>query len=63
MRVFHHDGLEMASVPDLDAALAEADCVIVAADHSDYDWPAVHQRARLVVDTRATLRQMQRVTA
>ncbi len=60
---FQHDGLEMASVPDLDAALAEADCVIVAADHSDYDWPAVHQRARLVVDTRATLRQMQRVTA
>ena len=43
--------------------IAESDCVVVAADHSDYDWPAVHRCARLVVDTRATLRPMQRVTA
>ena len=60
---FRHDGLEMTSAPDLDAALAQADCVVIAADHSDYDWPAVHGQARLVVDTRATLKQMQGVTA
>ena len=60
---FEHEGLDMVSVPDLDAALDEADCVLVATDHSDYDWPAVHQRARLVVDTRATLHQMEHVTA
>lgn len=59
---FQHDGLEMASLPDLDAALTGADCVVIAADHSAYDWPAVHRQARLVVDTRATLRQTQRVT-
>ena len=58
---FQHDGLELASVPDLDAALAQADGVIITADHSVYDWPTVHRKARLVVDTRATLRHMQRV--
>ncbi len=60
---FRHDGLEMASATDLDAALAEADCVVVATDHSAYDWPAVHQRAGLLVDTRATMRRPQPVTA
>ena len=38
-------------------------CVVIAADHSDYDWPAIHQQARLLVDTRATHLQMQSVTA
>lgn len=56
---FQHDGLEMASVADLGTALFEADCVIIAADHSEYDWPMIHERAHLVVDTRDTLRQMQ----
>ncbi len=60
---FQHDGLEMVSARDLDAALAEADCVVIVTDHSEYDWPAVHRQACLVVDTRATLRQMQGVTA
>ncbi len=53
----------MVSAPDLVEALAEADCVIIATDHSEYDWQAVHRQARLVVDTRATLQQMQEVTA
>jgi len=35
--LFHHDGMEMASVRDLDAALAEADCVVIATDHSVVD--------------------------
>ncbi len=52
---FQHDGFEMTGAPDLNAALAEADCVVVATDHSSYDWPDVHRRASLVVDTRATL--------
>ncbi len=60
---FRHDSLEMTSASNLDAALAEADCVVIAADHSDYDWPAVHRQARLVVDTRATLHQRHTVTA
>ena len=60
--VFRHNVLEMASAPNLEAVLAEADCVVIAADHSGYDWASVHRRAHLVVDTRATLRQMQSVT-
>ena len=49
-----HQGRSMKSEPDLDQALDAADCVVIATDHSDYDWPAVHRRAALLVDTRAT---------
>ncbi|HET8627694.1 MAG TPA: nucleotide sugar dehydrogenase [Thermomicrobiales bacterium] len=35
-----------------DAALAEADCVVVATDHRAYDWARVARHARLIVDTR-----------
>lgn len=35
-----------------DAALAEADCVVIATNHSAYDWARVVQTATLVVDTR-----------
>jgi UDP-N-acetyl-D-glucosamine dehydrogenase len=35
-----------------DAALAEADCVVIATNHSSYDWERIAQTATLVVDTR-----------
>lgn len=57
--VFTLDELEMVSVANLDAALAEADCVLIATDHTSYDWPELYKQARLVVDTRATLGQEQ----
>ncbi|MFQ5571207.1 MAG: nucleotide sugar dehydrogenase [Rhodothermales bacterium] len=60
---FQHDGLEMVSVSDLDDALAEADCVVIAADHSAYDWDRIQQQAHLLVDTRAALRKTQPVIA
>lgn len=47
--------LAMESVEDLGMGLKEADCVVIAVDHSSYDWPTVHARASMVVDTRATL--------
>jgi UDP-N-acetyl-D-glucosamine dehydrogenase len=50
-----HNNHTHVSEPDLDAALAAADCVMVVTDHSSYDWPSVRQRARLVVDTRHVL--------
>ena len=52
---FQHDGMAMASALDLDAALAEADCVVIVTDHSGYDWDAVRKQAQLVVDTRNVL--------
>ncbi|NBC17389.1 MAG: nucleotide sugar dehydrogenase [Bacteroidetes bacterium] len=60
---FQHDGLESTCVPDLDAALASADCVVITTDHSDYDWPAIREAAALVVDTRAALRRLEPVPA
>jgi UDP-N-acetyl-D-glucosamine dehydrogenase len=48
---FHHEGMEMASAPDLDAALTEADCVVIATDHSMYAWREIVQAALLVVNT------------
>lgn len=32
--------------------LAAQDCVLIATDHSTYDWPFITRHARLVVDTR-----------
>ncbi len=49
---FHHEGVEMVGVADLDAALDAADCVVVVTDHSAYDWADVQRRAATVVDTR-----------
>ncbi len=56
--VLHHEGIEMIAVPDLPAALAAADCVVIATDHAAYDWTAVHSQARLIVDTRNALRHV-----
>ena len=49
---FDHDGMAMTGETDLDAALDAADCVVVATDHSVYDWTEIGRRARVVVDTR-----------
>ena len=49
---FEHEGMAMRSVTDLDAALAAADCVLIATDHSLYNWASIRKVARLVVDTR-----------
>lgn len=49
---FHYEGMAMECAPDLEAALRGADCVVVATDHSAYDWAAVGRQARLIVDTR-----------
>jgi UDP-N-acetyl-D-glucosamine dehydrogenase len=57
----HHGALHLTSVPDLRTSLEWADAVVVATDHSDYDWAMVRHHARLIVDTRAALRRAQEV--
>jgi UDP-N-acetyl-D-glucosamine dehydrogenase len=52
---FEEHGLAMTSVETLPEALAAADCVVVATDHTDYDWDDVAQRAALIIDTRHVL--------
>ena len=49
---FSHDGMAMTGEVDLNAALETADCVVVATDHSAYDWAEIARRARVMVDTR-----------
>jgi UDP-N-acetyl-D-glucosamine dehydrogenase len=52
----HYDEIEMESVKDFDAAVREADCVVIVTDHATYDWPALREKAALLVDTRRVLR-------
>jgi UDP-N-acetyl-D-glucosamine dehydrogenase len=35
---------------------AQADCVVVVTDHKQFDYPAILQRAKLIVDTRNAFR-------
>lgn len=50
--VLRHASLSMECVPNLERAIANADCVVVATDHSSYDRAAIAAQARLLVDTR-----------
>ena len=49
---FAYNDHAFVSEPDLDAALAAADCVMIVTDHSAYDWAKIAGLARCVVDTR-----------
>lgn len=53
-------GLEaLARAPAVTAeALAQADCVVIATDHSTYDWDFIVKQSRLVVDSRNATRQV-----
>ena len=49
---FAHNGHGLRSEPDMVQALANADCVVVATDHSVYDWQQLAQMPVAIVDTR-----------
>ena len=46
-----HD-LRMTSKPLTEKSLKSYDCVLIATDHTAYDYPWIVQHAKLVVDTR-----------
>lgn len=48
----HHDVPEMSSMPLTPAYLAGQDCVLIATDHSAYDYAFIVKHARMVLDTR-----------
>jgi UDP-N-acetyl-D-glucosamine dehydrogenase len=48
----HDEDVTLRSVPDLIDSLAASDCVVVATNHSAYDWHVVREHSKLVVDTR-----------
>lgn len=53
----HHD-LKMSSVPLSEQSLKSYDCVLIATNHSAYDWQMIADHSPLVVDTRNALREV-----
>jgi UDP-N-acetyl-D-glucosamine dehydrogenase len=50
----HVDGLDLKAAPE--ECAAAADCVVIVTNHSAFDYQALLDRARLVVDTRNALK-------
>jgi len=55
----HHNVPEMNSMPIIAEYLAEQDCVLIATDHSAYDYEFIVEHAPLVVDTRNATQHVQ----
>ncbi|MGB9896445.1 nucleotide sugar dehydrogenase [Thermanaerothrix sp.] len=58
--VIQHEEINLESVPDLMTAVREADCVVIVTNHSRYDYPAILEAAKLIVDTRNALGKLGR---
>jgi len=54
----HYDYSKMKSAPLDPAALASYDCVLIATDHSSYDYDTIVASSKLVVDTRNATRRI-----
>jgi UDP-N-acetyl-D-glucosamine dehydrogenase len=52
---FKHDDWKLDSVQDLPASVAAADCVVIITNHSSYDYGAILNDSKLIVDTRNAL--------
>lgn len=50
------EGNRVYGLTDLDAALRTHDCVIIATDHTGYDWQSIKAQSRLIIDTRNAIR-------
>ena len=48
----HHNTWRLESIPDLAKRVAQADCVVVVTNHSQYDYPTILETAQLIVDSR-----------
>lgn len=55
-RMRHYDFSDLASVPVDSKTLATYDCVVIATDHSGYDYQQIVNDAQLVVDSRNATR-------
>lgn len=56
----HEENVVLTGETDLEAALSSADCVVIATDHSEYDWNMVVEKAALLVDTRNAVARARR---
>ena len=56
----HYNFEEMKSVPLNPQTLAGYDAVVISTDHSSYDFGAIVDAAKLVIDTRNATRRVTR---
>src|SRR5205807_956321 len=56
----HYPHLDMASQPLTAEYLRAQDCVLIATDHTAYDWPFIVDHSSLVVDTRNATKNVSR---
>jgi UDP-N-acetyl-D-glucosamine dehydrogenase len=56
----HYDFSDMRSLPLTAEVLSQQDCVIIATDHSAYDYQMIVEHAPLIVDTRNATRGVSR---
>ena len=54
----HYDFSQMRSMALSPERLASYDCVLIATDHTSYDYEAIVRDAQLVVDTRNATRRV-----
>ena len=54
-----HDDWSLESISDLEAGIADADCVLIITDHSSYDYQVIYEHAKMVVDTRNAMREIE----
>jgi UDP-N-acetyl-D-glucosamine dehydrogenase len=47
-----HEGIQLDSVSNLMEAVKAADCVVIITNHKTYDYAAILDQAKLIVDTR-----------
>jgi len=57
VRSIKEDGRTLEAVPEADALRRRPDCVVICADHSAFDWPALVNSGVPIVDTRDALRK------
>ncbi|MCA9226195.1 MAG: nucleotide sugar dehydrogenase, partial [Planctomycetales bacterium] len=54
----HYDVPHLESQPLSAEWLAQQNCVLIATDHSAYDWDFIVRHSRLVIDTRNATRHV-----
>jgi UDP-N-acetyl-D-glucosamine dehydrogenase len=55
---FQQEGKMVRSIPDLQAGLKSADCVVIVTNHSTYNYAEILDYSQLIVDTRNALDKM-----
>ena len=57
-KVITVDGKNLISISNsiLENGLQSYDCVIIATDHSSYDWKEIQKKSNLIIDTRNALK-------